>query len=331
MKGICMFRYLVAASLLVLTACGSPANTAQAPSSAAEGAFPVTIEHKFGSTTIKAEPKRIVLVGLTEQDPLLALGVVPVATTEWIGKYDGEIPPWSKEKLGNAPMPTVLSDKSGPQYEKIASLRPDLILGLYAELTQESYDKLSRIAPTVAQPSQYASYGIPWQEATKTVGKIVGKSAQAEKLVADTEARLAKVRQDNPKFNGATAVMATQWEGYFVYGSQDPRSRMLASLGFQLPGTLDQVIGDKFGATISKERVDLLDQRVLIWIVTDAQKTRAQLDADPLYTGLNVAKQKHDILIDDATPYGTAVSFVSVLSIPFLLDNIVPDLTKAIG
>jgi iron complex transport system substrate-binding protein len=106
---------------------------------------------------------------------------------------------------------------------------------------------------------------------------------------------------------------------------------MLASLGFKLPDNLDQVIGDKFGATISKERVDLLDQRVLIWIITDAKKTRAQLDADPLYAGLNVAKQNHDILIDDTTPYGSAVSFVSVLSIPFLLDNIVPDLTKAIS
>ncbi|MEV4312835.1 iron-siderophore ABC transporter substrate-binding protein [Actinocrispum sp. NPDC049592] len=323
-----MIRYLLAVSLLLLTACGSSSQGAQAPTSS-DGAFPVTIEHKFGSTTIKAEPKRIVLVGLTEQDPLMALGVVPVATTKWIGKYDGEIPPWSRDKLGNAPLPTVLSDQGGLQYEKIASLKPDLILGLYAELTQESYDKLSKIAPTVAQPSQYNAYGIPWQDATRTVGKIVGKSAQAEKLVTDTEARLAKVRQDNPEFNGATAVIATNWEGYFVYGSQDPRSRMLAALGFKLPDTLDQVIGDKFGATISKERVDLLDQRVLVWIVTDATKTRADLNTDPLYTGLNVAKQHHDILIDDTTPYGSSVSFISVLSIPYLLDNLVPDLKKA--
>jgi iron complex transport system substrate-binding protein len=35
---------------------------------------PVTIAHKHGSTTIRSEPARIVTVGLTDQDALLALG-----------------------------------------------------------------------------------------------------------------------------------------------------------------------------------------------------------------------------------------------------------------
>lgn len=65
-----------------LTACNASATEEAAPSSAApaaaeEGAFPVTIEHKFGSTEITAVPTRIVTVGLKEQDDLLALGVVP--------------------------------------------------------------------------------------------------------------------------------------------------------------------------------------------------------------------------------------------------------------
>ncbi|TCO62642.1 iron-siderophore ABC transporter substrate-binding protein [Actinocrispum wychmicini] len=323
-------RVLAVASVLVLAACGTKA-VKDTPAASTGGAFPVTIEHKFGSTTIKSEPKRIVLVGFTEQDSLLALGVVPVATTDWLGRYESAINPWSLDKLGNSPKPVMLTDKDGPQYEKIASLRPDLILGIYAGLNQEQYTKLSQIAPTVAQPSAYADYGVPWQEATETIGKIVGKSAEADKLVADTEARIAKARQDNPKFNGASAVMATMWEGYFVYGRQDPRSRFLSSLGFTLPTNLDKVIGDKFGVSISKEQVDLLDQRVAIWVVTDAEQTRRQLDADPLYTSLNVAKQKHDVLIDDKTDYGSAMSFISVLSIPYLLDHLVPDLSKALA
>ena len=56
------------------TACGSPASSTPAPgagSSApsaveAAGAYPVTIEHKYGSTEITAEPQRVVLVGLNE-------------------------------------------------------------------------------------------------------------------------------------------------------------------------------------------------------------------------------------------------------------------------
>jgi len=324
-------RALAAATLLLLAACGSTTPTSTAPTGSDGGTFPVTIPHKYGSTTIKSTPQRIVLVGLTEQDPLLALGVVPVATTDWLAKYEGAINPWSLDKLAGKPKPVVLTDKDGPQYEKIASLRPDLILGLYAGLTEEQYTKLAQIAPTVAQPKEYSDYGVPWQDATRTIGKIVGKSAEAEKLVTDTEARIAQVRTENPKFVGASAVMATMWEGYFVYGPQDPRSRMLASLGFKLPADLAKVVGDQFGVTISKERVDLLDQQVAIWVVTNAQQTRAQLDGDPLYASLNVAKQKHDLLIDDASDYGSAMSFISVLSIPFLLDHLVPDLQKAIG
>ena len=125
---------------LLLAACGSDqsdssTSTADRPASAAKiesGAFPVTIEHKYGATTIKSEPGRIVVVGLREQDALLALGAVPVATTEWFGEHPGAIFPWAKEALGTGKVPTVLTDKDGIQIEKVAAQRPDLILGIYS-------------------------------------------------------------------------------------------------------------------------------------------------------------------------------------------------------
>jgi iron complex transport system substrate-binding protein len=50
-------------------------STPTAAATSADDAFPVTIEHKYGSTEITARPERIVTVGLTEQDALLALGI----------------------------------------------------------------------------------------------------------------------------------------------------------------------------------------------------------------------------------------------------------------
>ncbi len=44
---------------------------------------PVTIQHRFGQTTIPAPPTRVVSAGFTEQDDLLAVGVVPIAVTQW--------------------------------------------------------------------------------------------------------------------------------------------------------------------------------------------------------------------------------------------------------
>ena len=81
---------LAIASAIILTACvrrrgAGPAPAGSGGTAGAEpGAFPVTIEHKFGETTVNEEPERIVVAGLREQDSLLALGIVPVATTEWL-------------------------------------------------------------------------------------------------------------------------------------------------------------------------------------------------------------------------------------------------------
>lgn len=324
--------------LAVTAACGGGSATpAAAPTATggsatpAAGAFPVTIEHKYGSTTITAEPQRIVTVGLTDQDAVLALGKVPVATTDWFGGFPGAIGPWATDKLGGAPVPTLLKDTgTGPPVEKIAALKPDLILALYSGLTKEQYETLSKFAPVVAQPKEYNDYGIPWQEQTKTIGRALGKAAEAERLVAEVEEKFAEARRQHPEFAGKTAVVATPYEGIFVYGSQDIRSRNLASLGFSLPSDLDQVIGDKFGANISKERTDLLDQDVIVWTVPDVAKDSAALHKDPVYKDLDVVKEGREVFVGEGGEYGVAFSFVTVLSLPYLIERLVPQLAAAV-
>ncbi len=97
----------------VLAACGDDSGDAKGSSAsgsasapAEEAAFPATITHKFGETTIESAPKRVVCVGLTEQDTLMALGIVPVGITYWFGdeKLQG-VYPWAQEYLGDAELP----------------------------------------------------------------------------------------------------------------------------------------------------------------------------------------------------------------------------------
>ncbi|MEU6198918.1 iron-siderophore ABC transporter substrate-binding protein [Streptomyces sp. NPDC047061] len=329
------------ASVLLLTAtavaCGSTDSDSDSGSSSSAakdssaGAYPVTIAHKFGSTTIKSEPKRIVTVGLTDQDAVLALGKVPVGTTEWLGGYKGAIGPWAQDKLGSAAAPTVLKDTgTGPQVEKIAALKPDLILAVYSGLTKAQYESLSKFAPVVAQPKQYNDYGVPWQQQTEEIGQALGKADEAKTLVSGVEAKFAAAEKANPAFAKATAVMATPYQGVFVYGSQDPRSRLLSDLGFELPKDLDKVIGDQFGAQISKERYDLLDQDVAVWIAPDTTTSVTKLHSDPVYGDLNVVKQGREVYIKETSDYGNAVSLSTVLSIPYVLDRLVPQLAAAV-
>ena len=65
-----------------LTACSTDDQSGNSGDSQAvnaeQGAFPTTIEHRYGSTEIKEAPQRVVSLGYTDQDALLALGVTPV-------------------------------------------------------------------------------------------------------------------------------------------------------------------------------------------------------------------------------------------------------------
>jgi iron complex transport system substrate-binding protein len=323
---------VTAITLATVAACGSadddPAGSTE-PGAAAE-AFPVSIAHKYGSTTIEAAPQRVVVTGLTEQDALLALGVVPVATTEWFGEQPGAIWPWAKDELGSSATPAVLSNVDGIQFEKIAALRPDLIVGMYSDLSQQDYGTLSKIAPTLAPPKGASNFGVTWQDATRTVGRAVGKSAEADKLVTDAEATLTAVGAGNPDFKGRSALMVTNYEGIFVYGAQDPRGRLLESMTLTLPPGLAAVTGDEFGKNLSRERTDLVDTDVLIWLVDKYDTARATAQRDPLYAALTVNKEGRDVFIEDGSTLGSATSFLTVLSLPYVVDNLVPLIQKAI-
>jgi iron complex transport system substrate-binding protein len=317
-----------------LVACGDDSDPGggdtSAPAGAEASAFPVSITHTYGTTEIRTEPKRIVTAGLVEQDALLALGVVPVATTEWFGGKPGAIWPWAAGKLNGAEAPEVLKDADGIQFEKIATLKPDLIVAVYSGLSAEDYATLSKIAPVVAQPAGGIDFGTDWKELTRTVGTAIGRPAAAERAVAAAEATITAARAAHPEFAGRTALMATNYEGYWVYGTQDPRGRLLRELGFALPPGLDEVTGEEFGANLSRERTDLLDVDALVWLVPSYATDKPKIQADPLYSKLAVKAEGRDVYLEDEETLGAATSFITVLSVPYLMRGLVPQLAQAV-
>src|SRR4029077_18617042 len=122
----------------------------------------VTVKHIFGETKIPSPPKRVVSAGFTEQDDLLAVGVVPVALTDWFGGEPFGVWPWAQPKLGNA-QPVMLNLNDGIQVDQIASLKPDLIVATNAGLDQNPSPKLSAIAPPIARSGR-AAFFEPWKD-----------------------------------------------------------------------------------------------------------------------------------------------------------------------
>ncbi|MCX6397370.1 MAG: iron-siderophore ABC transporter substrate-binding protein [Propionibacteriales bacterium] len=321
---------------LTLTACGSSEESADdaAGSGASTDAFPVSIEHKFGTAVIPSAPKRIVTVGLTDQDAVLGLGTVPVAVTEWFGKADGRIFAWADDEfaaatnpLGAGQRPEILKDEK--QFEKIAALKPDLITAVYSGMTQKDYDLLSKIAPVVAGPKGDIAYTTTWQNQTELIGTAMGKKAEAEQMIADVEAKIAEAKDDHPELAGKTAVTAAAYEGIFLYKDTDPRGRLLGDLGFVFPDSLRTYTDEgDFGVSISAENADEVDIDFVLWV----NGRKATTDMVPTYPNLTVAREGRDLFIgdDDTDPVYVASSFVTVLSLPFYLDEIVPRIASAV-
>jgi iron complex transport system substrate-binding protein len=332
-------RFLAGLSVLavapVLAACGSDGESSATPSGSGSGAapeeaaFPVTIKHKYGETTIEKAPKHVVCLGLTDQDALMALGVVPVGVTYWFGDKDLQgVYPWAQDYLGDAELPTVLTDTNGVEIEKVAALAPDLIIGQYSGLTEQDYKKLSAMGvPVVAQNGDYADYGTPWDEAALTLGTAIGKPKAAQELIDSVTKRIADEAAAHPEFQGQTAATITPYEGLFLYGPEDPRSRMLIDLGFDLPALITDADDSEFGVSLSAERTaDLEDIGVAIWIDLEADK-----QVKGIFEGTSAYDEGRWVDISDADgSYYVAHSFVTPLSIPYLLDRYVPQLAAAV-
>jgi len=296
-----------------------------------EPPFPVTIDHKFGSTTISEAPQRVVAIGYTEQDFLLAVGVTPVAVRYWYGDENDAIFPWAEDKV-EAESPVVLNMPfGGLDYEAILALDPDLISAVAAGITQEEYDMLSQIAPTIAQTDDYIDFGMPWQDVMLMIGAAVGKRAEAESIVADVEALFAGARAQNPAFEGKTVAVAYYYDGtYGFYTDQDSRGRFFTDLGFVMPDELMDVAGDSFYVDLSAERVDLLDQDLIAIVnLQFIEGGREALEAEPLFGGLDAVQDGRVVYLDEQTE--NALGFSSPLSLAYALDAVPPQLEAIFG
>lgn len=276
-----------------------------------------TIEHKFGSTDVPADPRRVVAAGFNEADFALALGAVPVGVRDVIGPFREEARPWAQDELGDANPEIVGGEEIN--FEAVAALEPDLILAIYSFIDREDYELLSGIAPTVAQPGRYPDGGTPWQEQTLLTGRALGREERARGVVDDVESRFAEARERHPNFEGKTAAVTLVLEGeFYVLEPTDLRTRLFTDMGFRMP--------DETGS-ISRERVDLLDQDVLIFLGADSQA----FEDDELLGSLDAVREGRTIYAGDySSDLAGALGFSSPLSLPFALDTAVPRLEAAV-
>jgi iron complex transport system substrate-binding protein len=320
----------VAAVVVVTTlaACGSDDGKAQVPAAEASAGYPVTLKNTFGDTTIEKRPERIVTLGWNAQDVVYALGETPVGMPKvTYGPTPAGTTAWDADKFDPAKT-TLLDTTDSIPFEKLAALRPDVILAPYEGFDKATYTKLSEIAPTVAYPG--APWQTTWQDQTTIIGKALGKSAEADKLVAGIKELTVKAAADHPEFKGKTLSIMSYGAENYVYMPGDPRVQILNEMGFvNAPGVeaLEKTNAKKeFALTVSKERLGDLDADVVVGYIDGM--TPEKFAADPVYASLGSFKKGSTYLMTDQQVI-SGMSSVSVLSVPWVLDKILPGLAKA--
>ncbi len=282
------------AGAALVAACGS-----EKPGEVAKDGS-VTVKHAFGETKIPAPPKRVVSAGFTGQDDLLAVGVVPIAVTDWFGGEPFGVWPWAQLRLGGA-QPTVLSLADGIQVDPIAALKPDLIVATNAGLDHDTYTKLSAIAPTIAQSGQDAFFE-PWKDQAATIGQAVFKHDDMQKLIAGVDEKFTTAGTNNQQFAGKKVLLLQGTLGRDGVQVMTPgwRTDFLTQMGFVVADGVD-------------------DADVLIW-GTESDGEQAALLADPTVAQLKATTQKRNVFT--GKELAGAIAFASTLSYPLVADHL---------
>lgn len=330
------------ASALVMSSCSTGSTSDDAvvtgATQAEEGAFPVTIEHAYGSTTITEEPIRVVALGWSDPDVVLSLGVVPVGASNnsWGGTEAGSTL-WFDAALKNidgATAPVRIDDLSSGiagATADIAKLSPDLIVATNSGITKEEYDKLTKLGiPVVAYPDQ--AWMTSWRDSLNMIGQALGRNKVADEVEAKVEKALEDAKSDYPELVGVSHFVSwidpTDTTTVGVYG--DNRATVLTEVGMIQPEWVNTITKGQAYGTVSAERSATLTAD-LVLMTAESQAEADKLMADKLVAKIPAVASGRVWwdLPDHSTAY--ALDVATPLSLPYMVDNLLPELVKVLS
>ena len=290
------------------------------------GAFPVTVSTAFGDVTIDEEPTRVVALGWGDAETALALGVQPVGASDWLA-FGGEgVGPWAEGLYDQAP---EIIETMEPSFEAIAALKPDLILDTKSDGTQERYESLEAIAPTVGMPEGVDPYLTTFDEQLELVSQALGRTDEAEAISADIDQAFTDAAAAHPEFDGTeVAVAAYTSAGWGAYVRGDSRVDFMERLGFTNSAAVQDLAGDTFSVSVSEEQLPLLDAGLTVAFPIYVDAT--EITANPLWQAIPSVQAGHAVVLEDQTLV-SAFSLGTSLSIEYALDNAVPLFADALS
>ena len=174
--------------------------------------------------------------------------------------------PWAADLLGDAG-PEVLNTSDGLEFERIAALEPDLIVGTNAGLTEKDHELLSAIAPTVTSAEGSTQYFSPWQDQTLQIARALGREADGQALVDRSRRRTPRGQPPTGVGRADRDLLAGgPYDGQLYVYPDGLEHRLPDRARFDLTPGLEEYAPDAGSqAQISGENVHLLEADVVVW------------------------------------------------------------------
>lgn len=297
---------------VVLTGCGgktSGEGAAPAPAPAQPSSGTKIVKYLDKEYELPASTERIVITGAVEaMEDSVVLGVNPVGAITVAGQFA----PMFASITKNA---ESIGEKTEPNFEKILSLKPDVILGS-TKFKPEVVEQLNKIAPTIP----YSHVATNWEANLTLLGELSGKQDQAVKEIEKFKADLQTAKSElGEKLNGKKVVVVRIRGGNInIYPEKVYFNPLVyGDLGLTAP---DEVKTAKAQEEVSIEKFAEMNPDILfVQFSTDQNKDTPNvlesIQNNPIFKNINAVKNGQTFVnvVDPLAEGGTAYSKIEFL------------------
>ncbi len=217
------------------------------------------VQHLMGESEIPGKPQRIAVTGL--EDIMLALDVPMVQAQSMAGHY-------LYETLQEKNIPVIYTP-DGLNYEAILDAQPDLIVANLLASDTESYNSLSKIAPTIVQDRG------DWKTSIVAIGKAIDREEQANAVIQTYAEKLQQAK--------ASIVQAVGADNSVVFIRPSSKDAQIFFPGF----AYTSIIYNELGLTPDSTLSHLEEQNKKgAWGTTVSLEILPELTADHLFVTL---------------------------------------------
>lgn len=323
-KVIHLAAWLIGLTLL-LAACGSGGGNAQtstgtdasppatkvqtASEPEGEGTYPVTITHIKGEHTLEKKPEVIAVLDTKYVDQLIALDEKPAGSVTAAGS-DTDFPEYLNDRLGDV---KVLGTRDEPNLEAVLELNPDLII--MTDFQEGVYENVSKVAPTLV-----FDFDEDWRVTLDTMGKIMGKQAEAQAVQQAYDEKTSKLKEQIAEKLGddTVALIRPRTEGIRIHTPQHRTGATLYNdLGLNVPASIAKV--DDTAYEISMEVINEIgaDHYFLLSDDMFAEAVK-ELESKKIWTSLEAVKnnQVYDV---DTTLW---IAYYGPIAMDIMIDQV---------